>query len=390
MRWFEEVTVETTLKVYVTKPKGDLCWECGCICESRPSELPEVIADSYKKKPEYRMWFEGCRKILTGAAARDWRPNSVNRDVVVGMKCKADMCFVRLEHLTQFYKAQSIGLSDLGPEFSKPPSTVIDPEGVTQSGILLKPSALPVGLPFFSVELYSLSQVVLQDTFLGPTDALHELHGQFAQAWLKNDEFEKRGIRISGVANALCWSDFDAKVRLAQRLLQEREEERLRQVGLADAGMAPDSGVAVLTTGSRLRRSAAVDTATMRPPVLTTPKRKQPPGGALGGIAKKVAVLAGTSGVSVAPSFRSGSSSRAGSTIAGSVHASAASVVGSVNPGVAIPLAGGVSNPELAKLLVSSHGKTFPTIAEIMAGAAVKRELGGARSENSTLSLVLP
>ncbi len=54
------------------------------------------------------------------------------------------------------------------------------------------------------------------------------------------------------------------------------------------------------------------------------------------------------------------------------------SVFGGMDAGAdAKPLPGGVSSPELARLLVSTHGKPFPTIQEILNGFAMKRELSG-------------
>lgn len=77
IKWFELVTVEKSKGVFVTQPKGDLCDECGRLCEAWPQLDPAQVATKYKSDATYKLLFETCRKVLRGEAPRSWRPSVV-------------------------------------------------------------------------------------------------------------------------------------------------------------------------------------------------------------------------------------------------------------------------------------------------------------------------
>ncbi len=155
-RWFETVTFETMLHTFVTKPKGDLCYECGIICESKPLEAVTDLARLYKTEGDFKLWFESCRKVLRGAMERHWVPNSVSKNRVIGMKAIMHMVFVTTDNCVKFFKDSGIETIDL-PLFKKL-STICDPEGERKTGFMLKQSQLPPGMPHFLIELFSLSE----------------------------------------------------------------------------------------------------------------------------------------------------------------------------------------------------------------------------------------
>ena len=89
----------------------------------------------------------------------------------------------------------------------------------------------------------------------------------------------------------------------------------------------------------------------------------------------------GAAGASPPAKLASGSSvsSPAGknSSMAMSSSSLAGGCAGGSVTGIVLAINDNGIDEELAKLLVSTHGKPFPSISSIFAGASIKRELGG-------------
>jgi hypothetical protein len=391
VKWFETVTYETMLDTFITKPKGPVCFECGCISESKMSETIESLAASYKTNAETRLWFESCRKVIRGVLARHWVPNTVGRSTIVGMKSTMQMVFVTTATIVRHYKADSIDVTAL-------PSAkwyeASDPEGVRVQGILLKTSELPPGMPHFTVELFSLSEVVLQELFLNANETVDENHGNRVLDFMRTEECRRRGVRVAGSALALTWGQFDTNIRKAQATKQEQDALRLRELELADVGMAPATATHVTTSGSRFRRPEATQVAVS---VGVSGKRKVA-GGGLGAPAAKAPRMAAACrlmrSLGSASTTAGGSPSSKASVAISSAKSTARGSTGGggsegggvikMNPGEEVELPGGVANPDLAKLLVSSHGKPLPSISQIINGAAVLREIAGVALRDKT------
>ncbi len=229
------------------------------------------------------------------------------------------------------------------------------------------------------------TQVKLSEIFLASTETLDESHGQRTLDYLRTEEYKSRGLRIAGTNAAPTWDEFDQAVRKQQAEREEEEQKRLNELRLADAGLTPETSLQVLTSGSRLRRPEAATAIQMN--VANPGKRKIPPL-TVGGTTppcKKTALGARLAGKSVSgastavpsskASTRSGVSTREGDSRSGPVMA--------LNPGDEMDedLPGGVKDKELSKLLISTHGKSMPSIPMIMSGTSCARELGGVFSE---------
>ncbi len=206
MRWFTTVTYESILNHFITKPQGPFCFDCGVVAESRPQFTPEQIADQYTKDPNFKVWFDGCLQILIGARQRDWVPQTVAKHSVVGMRSIMHMAFVSVDHVIKHYKTMNVDLATTSRRWSQ----IRDPEGNPTSGVLLKQGDLPSGMPFFLVELFSLNEISLREIYLAANETLDEGHAMRTREYLKDEDYKQRGVRVSGGALALTWSEFDS------------------------------------------------------------------------------------------------------------------------------------------------------------------------------------
>jgi hypothetical protein len=192
----------------------------------------------------------------------------------------------------------------------------------------------------------------------------------------------------------LC-RDLVVGIQKQQADLVEKEAERLRELKLADAGLAPGSSTKVFESGSRLHRPEApqFNGSASSAPAVAGAKRRASTSSAPAAKRTAVAVprasskLAGSQADGPAPSSRISMISASGRSAAKSAVGGSAGGMSS-EPGAVLSsaaLAGGVSNPELAKLLISTHGKPFPSIQSIMMGAAINRELSGVCSREKDM-----
>ena len=91
--------MEVSKGIFVKTPKGELCCECGKICEAFPQEELASIAKQWKTTPVFKMLFETCRQVLRDNAPRSWRPARVYMNSTVGVRTKVEVHFVEFPHL---------------------------------------------------------------------------------------------------------------------------------------------------------------------------------------------------------------------------------------------------------------------------------------------------
>lgn len=385
---------ESERGTYTMKPKGNMCWECGKIVESFPTMTMEEISSKYAEDAPWRTLFERARLILRGTLSVDMRPQAVSKHVLLGLKVKSVLAFITEETLCKFFKSAA---ADLGKAVKL--TTIRDAEGELVSGVLLKPGAgMPVGLPYLQVEMFSQEQTLFDDVYIDRSEVLHDQHGPSMIAWLNKAELSERLVRLSAVPGSLTWEDIQQKVQAAQQELEEREETRRRELLAADTGGLTDLAPELNQSSSRLRRPTVAPMPP--PPAQSTPAKR----GGRGSVARAAPrsrgghVVGGSSrssrhgeappasphhmssGASVLSVITAGAPS---ATVAGASAAIASSPAAAAAGGALVPLVfdipeGPPLDPELARLLVSSHGKKFPGIADILRGVACKRELNGA------------
>lgn len=311
----------------------------------------------------------------------------------MGTECRTEALFVTAENLSKYYKSHAaLDLKPLTLKWAE----IADPEGKPSTGIILKQGDLPAGIPHCSIQLYSRQEITLQDKFLADSESLHENQASATHAFLTDRELSERTLRVGAMGSLQSWSDFNQKVEEQQRALEAKEAERLHLLTMSDQGIAPETNLTIVQSGSRLRRPAPtqqiLDAAT--PPPKTARKATS---GLLGpNSGRKANVAFGSSSTLPPPSRAVPLSSRASSSRSEARGASKQNGLGGIlavaEPGMC---SSGPSNaeslhPVLAKLLVSSHGKPFPGIAEILTGVQIKRELSGARALASSWGLAFP
>ena len=378
--------------VFQTKLVGELCLQCGKITEGFPADSLEDLVKKYRTDKTFKLLFETCRRVLVGEQLQDWRRSTVCTRIITAMLSKVVMYFVTEINLLKWFKTSC--QIDLRNHLTVKWAMVVDPEGVKTNGVLFKIADIPDGLPYYTVEISAREETVIQENFMDPGEDLHEGQGQAAHAWLKDEELGRRAIRLHGLPTTSTFGDFGDKVRAAQAALEAKETERLRTLELADIGRAPETALTIVQSGSRLRRPSvpAVPDFAAGTAMSPGPKRGSRQGRGAGrgmGLARQGAFLPLPAvPVSSRASSRSAFGSEGGSAAsavlavaepnkqdsASTCQSPAKNQSGDLS---ALAAASGVTNPILAKLLISSHGKPFPSIPEVIQGLQIKRELGG-------------
>jgi hypothetical protein len=186
---------------------------------------------------------------------------------------------------------------------------------------------------------------------------------------------------------------FNERVQQTQKDLVEAEEERARVLALAEIGQAPTAQAAIVSTSRLTRRPAEGNS--MLPPPPPPAKRKLKAKAKAKGQGRRRRAESEEDGDE--PDSRAASQSKTkkaklddnedlvgGSRV--SVSTTAAGSSAKSNSGAGTPIKIKQSqvaeddqtySADLARLLVSTHGKIFPSIKSILSGTSVKRELGG-------------
>jgi hypothetical protein len=372
VKWFCTICVEISKGNFVQKASGSLCLECGCIVEAFPQDSLEQIAEQYRVNANFKLMFENCRAVMHGSTPRSWRPAMVAESFRVGMSCEVVVYCVEESCIDKWFKLDSKkALLEVGKE---KPVNVRSPEGKEVVAYLMKSvDGLPKEIPHFSLRFFAEAATSMEDIFLESDGALHEKQATATHSFLLKENLEQRIIRLAGVQSLPTWGEYQQKVDQGQKGLAIKEQERLRQMELANSGAASETQHGIMTTGSRLRRQEASSSSTL---MLPPPPRKgggRGRGAAMAGRGSGRSLVALTSGQSIgSPAGKSGASARSASSVACDPPppASPSKTLGGtgLDPSV---------SEELAKLLVSTHGKPFPPISAIFAGVAIKRELGG-------------
>ena len=379
VKWFEYITLEISKGHFATRPTGELCMECGQICEAHPNESIESITEQYKSNVPYKILFETCRQVLRGNAPRAWRASLVHRSTKVGQRCELSLYAIEEANLTKWYKTQaSLDLNDLK---AIKWSELKNPEGQTVTVIILKSANdIPSQVPFFKIDLFSEECTVHEDIFLDRGEEVHEHQGSMTHGFLLNEDLKERSIRLAGIPQTITWAELDSNVAAGQKALQEKEAERMRQIQLADSGQACETHCPRVLSASRLKRPAPQE-------AMGAPASR----GKAGGKGRGRATSKGRGRMGAPRSRSDGSPSHVGSKVvlgsgqgmvAQSFKEGAPSHAGSeAGPDDELPKAGAADAstlPEkLQTLLTSTHGKKFPGIQAIIGGQQIKRELSG-------------
>jgi hypothetical protein len=416
IQWFEFKTHEVQKNVFTTDPMGDVCYECGTIAEGFPNDEKANLLASYKSNSNFRMLFEQCRSVLAGDLPRHWRRNVVKKNTEITQTSQVTLCCVEEAALIKYFKALPDSACELEKLKLSSWKLVPNPENeLVNCQVFKTRDHLPRELPVFERVISSSSVVCMEDLYLDRDDC-HEDQAAMSLKFLCQEDFSGRQVRLNDVAAMQSWESFSNLVEERQEALRLAEQERLRQLELADQGLATNT-TAIITqsssrfnrpTGSNMQRAGSVvDQLALK--AETGQQQGRGGGGRAAGrgggrsgrgggrgagrpdisvasagpVANVSSVASSSSAIAVAPS--------AGSSVGAFTPRKATRSAASLAPESIVECAGQVSEfvepyelyvvpPELAKLLVSSHGKAFPGLEDIMYNDLLpKRELSGVR-----------
>ena len=177
-------------------PKDFFCLQCGVCCDSFPKKSREQVLKEYRNNPVERniiLTVHNSVKTILERFTAEFAQKSVFERQSCGVRLIVRCAFVTVEILAVVLKM---------PTSSVPTIKIISvrsPDGGDNlSGVVMRFCDLPRKLPHYEAELYSDSQIVMDDTFLKPEQILR--HAQ------PDEEYHRR------VEN---WIAEDRKVKLA-------------------------------------------------------------------------------------------------------------------------------------------------------------------------------
>lgn len=301
------------------------------------------------------------------------------------------MICVELDCLVKWFKTNPLELAELK---NQKVVSLKNPEGTKVPCLLFKTTqSVPDGLPYFKLEMFSEDYTTLEDIFLDKAEDFHEGQPLLTHQVLLANSLEDRLLRITGVPHLLTWNEFKEKVDAAQKAMEEKEQEAQRQMRLAETGQAAETIAELVTTGSRFRRRGT-DAGMEVEASLKARRGSRGGGGGFRGRGRggRSGARPSAAAVACAPASGSADGVSVGAGYSTPVKRSAVSGAPSSlapdTPIGAVPATADVRCEKLKMLLISAHGKIFPTIPEILNGTKIKREMNGATGFSFLLPLV--
>jgi hypothetical protein len=243
-RWFAtKSSVHPKTFLVVRYATGELCWVCGKVREAWPN-LSLVVIKERLNDPTYvtfQMVWDGAKTRLAEIAStiQDGSHKvSVTRETDYGMRIEWPFAFVEKGDFLTFFASHA---EDKALRLRS--MTVTDPEMVKRVGVLLKiTDDMPSKLPWVRVFLYRDEKTTIIDVLLDQGESLHARHATNLQKFQIGEDIQYRGeaMALKNAQVVPTWREVQAAAEIIQKAAKAAEEERLRQLTLADAAEEAD------------------------------------------------------------------------------------------------------------------------------------------------------
>jgi hypothetical protein len=238
-KWFAyDVVVNPKTLTKINIPTGPTCDACGKTADAWPHlDLDSIKRDLQDEtKMLFRVAWAGARLVAAGETQVECNNSTVERGWDIGLRAEWPYDFVDAETFKAKFMKPLLS-KDLS---SLPKISLLTPEFVLTTGVLVKKGTLPIDVPRITVFLFSLHSVIRRESLLDASGLLHADHARNVQAWRVGED-----VRESGSGRSLqfavaprSWSELEAFVKSIEKATKDSETAKQRTMALNDAAQA--------------------------------------------------------------------------------------------------------------------------------------------------------